>query len=116
MLQEGERSIGKAERLNRIERILYDAPPEGLRPSDIARRCGINRCTVWRDIGALQNCEVPIWSDHGDYGILRERYITSVRLNLHEATALFLATRLLSRYSDESHPHVARAMEKLAAA
>ena len=99
-----------------MERILYDAPPEGLTPGEVAKRCGIHRSTVWRDIRSLQNNDVPIWGEKGHYGILRERYVTSVRLNLHEATALFLATRLLSRYSDENHPHVARAMEKLAAA
>ena len=116
MLQQGERSSNRAERLHRIERILYDAPADGLTPGEIARRCGIHRTTVWRDIRTLEQSEVPIWSANGRYGILRERYVTSVRLNLHEATALFLAARLLSRYSDENHPHVARAMEKLAAA
>ena len=116
MLQQGERSDSRAERLLRVERILYDAPPEGLTPGEVAKRCGIHRSTVWRDIRSLQNNDVPIWGEKGHYGILRERYVTSVRLTLHEATALFLATRLLSRYSDENHPHVARAMEKLAAA
>ncbi len=116
MLQHGEQSHSKFERLNRIERILYDAPPDGLTPGEIAKRCGIHRTTVWRDIQALDDNGVPVWHNNGRYGILRERYITSVRLNLHEATALFVAARLLSRYSDENHPHVARAMEKLAAA
>jgi predicted DNA-binding transcriptional regulator YafY len=116
MLQHGDRSIRRADRLDRIERILYDAPPDGLLPSKIADRCGVHRTTVWRDIRALEDNGVPMWRDNGRYGILRERYITSVRLNLHEATALFLAARLLSRYSDENHPHVVRAMEKLASA
>lgn len=116
MLQHSDKSKSRAERLNRIERILYDASPDGLLPSEIARRCGIHRTTVWRDIRALESNGVPIWKVNNRYGILRERYVTSVRLNLHEATALFLATRLLSRYSDENHPHVVRAMEKLAAA
>ena len=116
MSQDSTRSDNRAERLLRIERILYDAPPEGLAPGQVAERCKINRSTVWRDIKSLENNGVPIWKEKGHYGILREQYVTSVRLNLHEATALFLATRLLSRYSDENHPHVARAMEKLAAA
>jgi proteasome accessory factor B len=85
-------------------------------PAEIARRCNIHRTTAWRDLRALEKNGVPIWSDGGRYGILRKRYVTSVRLNLHEAMALFLAARLLSRYSDENHPHVARAMDKLAAA
>ena len=117
MLQYGERSSNRAARLDRIELILYNAPLEGLSMAEIARECGINRSTVWRDVQALMENGVPIYEvSRGRYAILRERYITSVRLNLHEATALFLAARLLTRYSDENHPHVVRAMEKLAAA
>jgi predicted DNA-binding transcriptional regulator YafY len=116
VLQHGEKSQSRAERLNRIERILYDAPSHGLAPREIAERCGVHRTTVWRDIRALENNGVPIWNDGGRYLILRERYITSVRLNLYEATVLFLAARLLARYADKSYPHIARAMEKLAAA
>ncbi len=116
MLQHGERSNSRAERLLRIERILYDASPEGLSLREVAKHCGIHRTTVWRDIQALEANGVPIYSEDGRYYILRERYVTSIRLNLHEATALFMAARLLSRYSDENHPYVASAMEKLAAA
>jgi hypothetical protein len=81
----------------------------------ISRRCPPGHKVLVDDF-RLENNGVPIWSADGRDGILRERYVTSVRLNLHEATALFLASRLLSRYSDENHPHVVRAMEKLAAA
>ncbi|MGQ9636137.1 MAG: helix-turn-helix transcriptional regulator [Bryobacteraceae bacterium] len=116
MTHSSERSAGRAERLNRLERLLYDGPSKGLTPSELAARCGVHRTTVWRDIGTLEACGVPIWCENGHYGILQDRYLTSVRLNLHEATALFLAARLLFRCSDENHPHVVRAMEKLAAA
>lgn len=117
MAENDNRAESRAARLHRVEEILYNAPPAGLTMNEIAARCGVNRSTIWKDIRALTANEVPIWDDGaGRYGILRERYITSVRLNLHEATALFLATRLLTRYSDTHHPHVARAIEKLAAA
>ena len=109
-------SLSRAERLRRVEETLYNAPPAGLTMVEIAGRCGVNRTTIWKDIQSLLKDGVPICDDEGRYGILRERYVTSVRLNLHEATALFLATRLLTRYSDTHHPHVARAIEKLAAA
>lgn len=117
MTPNDNRAESRAARLHRVEEILYNAPPAGLGMNEIATRCGVNRSTIWKDIRALVANEVPIWdSGDGHYGILRERYITSVRLNIHEATALFLATRLLTRYSDTNHPHVARAIEKLAAA
>jgi proteasome accessory factor B len=108
--------MSRAERLRRVEEILYNAPPIGLTMIEIARQCGVNRSTVWKDIRALEADGVPTWEVDGRYGILRERYVTSVRLNLHEATALFLAARLLTRYADSHHPHVARGIEKLAAA
>ncbi len=106
----------RAERLRRVEEILYNAPPAGLTMVEIGRRCGVDRTTIWKDIQSLLKDGVPICDNERRYGILRERYVTSVRLNLHEATALFLAARLLTRYADSHHPHVARALEKLAAA
>lgn len=116
MTGKGSRSLSRAERLRRVEEILYNAPPAGLTMIEIARRCGVNRSTIWKDIRALEAEGVPTWEADGRYGILRERYVTSVRLNLHEATALFLAARLLTRYADSHQPHVARGIEKLAAA
>ncbi|CAG1014433.1 hypothetical protein ANRL4_05211 [Anaerolineae bacterium] len=116
MTENDNRAESRAARLHRVEEILYNAPPAGLAMKDIAKRCGVDRSTIWKDIRALLANGVPIWDDSGHYSILRERYITSVRLNVHEATALFLAARLLTRYSDTNHPHVARAIEKLAAA
>lgn len=109
-------ALSRAERLHAVEETLYNAPPDGLRMVEVAQRCGVDRTTIWKDIRALSENGVPVWGEAGRYGILRERYVTSVRLNLHEATALFLAARLLTRYSDTNHPHVARAIEKLAAA
>jgi proteasome accessory factor B len=116
MAGQRSRSLSRAERLRRVEEMLYNAPPGGLTMMEIARRCGVNRSTIWKDIQALEADDVPIWNEGGRYGLLRERHVTSVRLNLHEATALFLAARLLTRYSDSHHPHVARGIEKLAAA
>jgi proteasome accessory factor B len=109
-------ALSRAERLRQVEEILYNAPPNGLAMTEIAKRCGVTRTTIWKDIQSLLTEGVPIWEKDRRYGILRGRYVTSVRLNLHEATALFLAARLLTRYADSHHPHVARAIEKLAAA
>ncbi|MDI3281619.1 MAG: WYL domain-containing protein, partial [Bacillota bacterium] len=46
----------------------------------------------------------------------REKYLTTVRLDLHESIALFFAARLLSRHSDEKNLHVVSALDKLATA
>lgn len=108
-------SIKGYTRLQRVEFLLIRAGDEGVSLASIARECGVNRTTIFRDINKLQAVDVPIWVDKGKYGIDRTRYLPAVRLNLHEATALFLAARLLTRYADSHHPHVARAIEKLAA-
>lgn len=116
MIRQRGRALTRAERLRRVEEILYNAPPGGVTMMEIARRCDVDRSTIWKDIRALEAEGVPTLEDGGRYGLLRERYVTSVRLNLHEAMALFLAARLLTRYADSHHPHVARGIEKLAAA
>ncbi len=102
-------------RLRYVEGRLYHAAGEGLSKRAIAELCGVDRTTIHRDINKLLDGGVPIWSDKGRYGINRTNYLPAVRFNLHEAMALFLAARLLTRYADSHHPHGARAIEKLAA-
>jgi proteasome accessory factor B len=102
-------------RLRYVEELLYHAADTGRALQELARLCGVNRTTIFRDIRRLIEDGVPIWSEKGRYGIVRGHYLPAVRLNLHEATALFLAARLLTRYADSHHPHVARGIEKLAA-
>ncbi|HLB45688.1 MAG TPA: transcriptional regulator [Anaerolineales bacterium] len=102
-------------RLRYVEELLFHAGDAGISLAAIAKRCGVNRTTIHRDIRKLMDGGVPIWSDKGRYGIDRTNYLPAVRFNLHEAMALFLAARLLTRYADSHHPHVARGIEKLAA-
>jgi proteasome accessory factor B len=109
-----DRTQSKAARLRRIEHRLYNTP-QGLRAVEIAAYCGVDRRTVYRDLDALHDMGVPIWEDQGRYGIDRTSYLSTVRLNLNEAIALFFAARLLSHHSDEHNPHVVAALDKLAA-
>jgi proteasome accessory factor B len=102
-------------RLRYVEELLYHAADEGISKQSIAELCGVDRTTIHRDIKKLMEDGVPIWGDKGKYGIERTNYLPAVRFNLHEAMALFLAARLLTRYADSHHPHVARGIEKLAA-
>lgn len=110
-----ERTMTRAERLNAIETYLYHSSG-GRKATDIASRFGVHRSTVYRDIQSLGESGSPIWEDDGRFGVLKERYLTTVRVNLHEALALYLAARLLSAHSDEHNPHVVSALEKLASA
>jgi len=110
------RLANRAERLRQVERLLYNAPPDGMSATQIAERCCVHRATVYRDIRSLEADDVPIWQEEGRFGILRDRYLTTVRVTLHEAMALYLSARLLSAHSDEHNPNVVSALEKLATA
>jgi proteasome accessory factor B len=108
-----ERIQTKTARLRRIEHRLYHAP-QGLRVIDIASYCGVDRRTIYRDLMSLEEMGVPVWQRDGHYGIDREHYLSTIRLNLNEAVALFFAARLLIHHSDEHNPHVVTALSKLA--
>jgi proteasome accessory factor B len=109
-----DRIQSKAARLRRIEHLLYNASG-GMRVADVADHCGVDRRTIYRDLESLHDMGVPVWEDQGRYGIERDAYLSTVRLNLNEAVALFFAARLLSHHSDEHNPHVVSALSKLAA-
>lgn len=109
------RLVSRAERLRTIERLLYHAP-NGLRAVEIAEACDVDRRTIYRDLDLLSISGVPIWQDEGRFGIERDRYLTTVRLNFNEAISLYMAARLLARHSDEHNPHVITALDKLSVA
>ena len=109
-----ERALARAERLNAIERLLYRSF-QGLSVPEIAAHFGVHRSTVYRDVESLSAMEVPIWEKDGRFGLNRERYLITVRLDMHEALALYLAARLLSAHSDKHNPHAVSAMKSLAA-
>jgi CRISPR-associated endonuclease/helicase Cas3 len=106
-----ERAPNKAERLLQLEQILL-AYPEGLRKAEIARKLGVHRSTVGRDIDDLSR-RLPIWEHDNLVGINRDDYLTHVRLTIHESMALHLAARLMATRTDKHNPHAASALRKL---
>lgn len=108
------RTQSKAARLRRIEHKLYNTP-QGLGAVELAAYCGVDRRTIYRDIEALDAMGVPVWQMDGKFGIEREGYQSTVRLNLNETVALYFAARLLAHHSDENNPHVVGALDKIAA-
>ena len=106
-----ERAPNKAERLLQLEQILL-AFPEGLRKAEIARKLGVHRSTVGRDIDDLSR-RLPIWEHDNLVGINRDDYLTHVRLTIHESMALHLAARLMATRTDKHNPHAAAALRKL---
>lgn len=108
-----ERIASKAARLRWIERKLYNNP-QGIRVVDLAASTGMDRRTIYRDIASLEDLGIPVWQMDGKFGINREDYLSTVRLNLNQTIALFFAARLLAHHSDEHNPHVVAALDKIA--
>lgn len=103
------RAENKSMRLSQIEVLLIDHP-EGLSQAEIARRLGVHRSTILRN---LADINAPVYEDHGRIFIDREAYLVNLRLNLHEALSIHLAGRFMSNCMDRCNPHVASALRKL---
>ena len=97
-------------RLNRIQEFLR-AQPGGYTARELARLTGVTPRSIQRDLLLLQSeAGVPLTENAGRYGILEPERLSPMRLNLQEARALLLATRLFLRYSDEGDPFAASAI------
>jgi proteasome accessory factor B len=114
---DGERLEGKRDRLARllsVLRVLHAHGEGGVTPREIARRTGMSPRTVYRDLNALQNeMQVPLWSEGGKWGVQPGAFLPAMRLTLQEAMAVFLAARLMTRYTDRFDPSLASAFSKL---
>ena len=105
-----KRAANKAERLLQIEQLLL-AHPEGLTQAELARRLGVDRSTILRN---LADAPKHIYEEpDGRLKIDRRADLINVRLNLHEALAVHLAARLLATRMDRQNRHAAAALRKL---
>lgn len=103
------RSENKSTRLSQIEALLIDHP-EGLSLSNIAKRLGVHRSTILRNVADMS---APVYEDHDCLFIDRESYLVNLRLNLHEVLSIHLAGRLMATRMDRQNPHAAAAFRKL---
>ena len=118
----GDDRIGrKRDRLARllsVASILYSKGKgdAGVAVSEIARLTGMTTRTVYRDIRALEDeLAVPVFqAARGHYGIDRKFFLPPLRLSVPEAIVLFLASRLIARWSDQYDAAVVSAFTKLA--
>ena len=83
--------------------------------SGVLVQCGVNKRTIQCDLNDLDVAGVPVWDDEqGRHGIASGYYVPPVHFDLDEAASLYLAARLLARYSDEHSPPIVTALAKLA--
>jgi proteasome accessory factor B len=111
-----DRPSAKRDRLARMLRVVavLRGHPDGIRPSEIARRVGVATRTVYRDLHALEDeVGVAVWSEDGRWGVVGEAFLPPLKLTLDEAMAVVLSSRLMVRYADKYDPDLAAAFEKL---
>jgi predicted DNA-binding transcriptional regulator YafY len=109
------RAENKSERLLKMEALLL-SHPEGLTQSDIARRLGVDRSVIHRNLYDFGRLYPIIEHDDGRISIDRSMYLLNVSFTLHEAMAVHLASRLLATRMDKHNPHAASALRKLGVA
>lgn len=107
------RGLARSERLNEMKRLYVQRAWTDI---ELARRLDVDRTTVFKDRSALETEYPFVEEPAGHYKIDKNRFISDIRLNLHEALALYLAARRASRQTRLAQPYVASAVEKLAAA
>jgi CRISPR-associated endonuclease/helicase Cas3 len=105
--------MNKAERLTELKRLYIQRAWSDI---ELAEKLETRRETIFRDRRELEDEGYPFIKDeHGRWRIDKTRLISEVKVNLHEALALYLAARRAARQTRFRHPHAANAVEKLAA-
>jgi CRISPR-associated endonuclease/helicase Cas3 len=111
-----KRAFAKSGRINQVERLLLTSRAP-LSQAEIARRCQVHRGTIGRLRQDMIDNGIPLREDDkGLWYIERTAYLSTLKIKLHEAVALYLAGRLLARYSDKPNAHTVEALEKLGVA
>jgi predicted DNA-binding transcriptional regulator YafY len=101
-------------RLLTVVSVLRANGERGVTPDEIAKRTGISRRTVYRDLKAIDGeLGIAVWSDRGRWGVDADAFLPPLRLTLSEAMAIVLSARLLVRYMDKHDPVLASAFTKL---
>ena len=112
----------KLVRLVQIEHLFYQHP-SGLTIEQIAKTCGVSTKTIYRDLAVLEeSIYLPIRRERKLLTEHKNKYVLSIEprsfipltvINMHEALRIFMAIRLMSRYSNRYDPFVASTFQKL---
>lgn len=109
------RAENKTERLLQMEALLL-TNPQGITQAEMARRLGVDRSVIHRNLYDFQKIYPTINHEDGRISLDRSAYLVKVAFTLHEATAVHLAARLLATRMDRQNPHAASALRKLGVA
>ncbi|MDC7124241.1 MAG: transcriptional regulator [Spirochaetales bacterium] len=102
----------KSERLNRIQLILVNSPL-GVTRTDLAKKLGVSRATITRDIADLSiNCAIK--EDEVSHKLTLDSlsFLSNMNLTAEEIEALHLATRLLGCKVRFNYPAASSALRK----
>lgn len=106
-------SIPRSIRLTKLQHFLHKYP-QGLTSNELSSLTGACVRTIQRDLLDLQNeLGIPITQTGNRYGILESYTLLPISFSLYEAMALFLASRLALRQTDENNPHMQQALIKV---
>ena len=112
-----DEDFSKSDRSARLLRTLkyVEAVGEsGIRPSDLAKKLGVSRRTAYRDLKALEmEVDIPIWNEHGRWGVSQSGLLPALRFSRDEALAIVLAARLLAKFATGYDPELGAALMKL---
>ena len=107
-------SSTKAERLLQVESIVADHP--GIHRSELARRLGVHKSTIGRDIDDL-SVLYPLVEDENGGLLFPEGYsLDSITFSSYEAVYVYLACKLITDTLDRHSPFAASAIRKLGSA
>lgn len=110
-------AMSKALRLVELQVLFARAPHRTFTTKEIASKLGIAPRTVRAYLAELSAAgKLPIFHDGRGWRVTPHARLEvgPLRLELAEATAVYLAARLLLRHSDEPNPAVSRAIQRLA--
>ncbi len=103
----------KFENLYKLIELLLDHP-QGLTKAEIARKLDIHRSTAAEYLDSMEGINAPVYEiSPGRYTIDRDHFEVKISVDMHEALALHLASRLLTTCTDKHNSHAASALRKL---
>jgi proteasome accessory factor B len=103
----------RAARLVHILQLLWGTPG-GITAAEIGRRTGRHKRTALRDLDALEQIGVPLFTEDDRYRLMPGYTLPTLAFTQPEMMAILLATRLAVQHMDYNNEFLAMALSKLA--